>query len=594
MRNYALLVLVLACFIFVLPWEQNSEAWCPNPPKTMGSEAAPPSVNPTPVLVSRPALSIGLMPRIQAMRTPVGPTLDGVAETWEVWWTLNRDKFFSFKQPIEWVSIKKTDGGTTSITKHPIYEELLKLLRTALTEKDQTVAWNAALALGRSGEPTVLPDLQKAFKENKQILVKDYSILGQGWLRSNEALEMLKSVALDNKEQEVLRSHAVAALGYLSDPAVFGILKSIIEDKENKKFTDLRAAAAIAMGFTKDKDAVTTLAGLLNSAEKVNPKIRSYAAMGLGRIGNEGAFNELKKVMADRDNSVRVSAAIALGMMSVGPVGSANEPKKIQDELISLLKDKQGIIRGLAAISLAQITVKNKEVMDTKTIVPALSKALKDTKTADGDGLIVLAMGILGDESYKAEFKSIMEDRKKRQLLKAAVVMATGLMKDKSQAPTFIAMLKKQSDDPIMSPYLIMSLGMIGDEKALEAIEPIWAKVDKNVTSLAYTNMAVAMSMLGKRSEIVAQLIQHTKSNNDALKQYACHTLGMLGDRDSAKTFVENYNSEKSDTNKAFIITGIGFLMEKASSPIVAEWTGNNNTEISTLIIDHLLPLPTW
>ncbi|MFH1228515.1 MAG: HEAT repeat domain-containing protein [Planctomycetota bacterium] len=589
MKKYALLLLILASFLFIVTWNQISESACPKsapPPKQSEWE---PSGQPPPPSSSRPPLSVGLQPRIESMRSSTG-----VAEPWEVWWTLNREKFLNFKQPIEWVSIKKTEGGTTSVVKSPVYEELLTVLKTALAEKDFTVVWNAALALGRSGDPAVLESLQTAFKEAKQILVKDYSILAMGWLGDNAAIETLKPVATDKAEQEVVRSHAVAALGYLKDPAVYGILKDISGDKENNKFADLQAAVAIAMGLTRDDSAVAALAALLNGSEKISPKIRGYAALGLGRIANEEAFKELKKALNDRDKEVRISVAMALGMVNVGPAGSANEPKKIQEELINLLKDKESIIRGLAAISLAQIAVRNKEVMDMKAVVSALPKALKETRTAEGDGLVVLAMGILGDDSYKVEFKNIMEDRKKRQFLKAAVVVASGIMKDNSQAPALIAMLKKQPNDPIMSPYIILALGMMGDEKAVEAIQSVWANVDKNVMSSAYTNMAVALSMLGKRSEIVAQLVQHTKGANETLKQYAFHTLGMLCDKESAKAFVDGYNNEKSDTNKVYIVTGIGLMLEKTSFPLIVEWTGNNNPEIATLIIDHLLPVPTW
>ena len=593
-----LFILILGYFIIGLPYEETSQGYCPKskpPPKQ--SEQTPPD-QPPPVTVARPTLSVGLQPRLQSLRTPSG-SLNGIVEPWEVWWTLNREKHLNFRQPIEWVSIKQTEGGTTSITKHQIYEDLFNILIKSIADKDFTLSWNAALALGRAGDPKAVPYLTKAYQESKQILVKNYSLIGLGWLRDNSAIDILKTAVLDKKEQEVARSHAAAALGYLSDPTVLGTFKGIINDKELKKYTDLIAAVAVAAGLTRDSAALPLLSGLLNSSERMDAKVRCYAALGMGRLGTEDAFKELKKAINNKDKSVRVSIAIALGMINGGTAlpsgqtgGAAFDPAKIKDELFNLLNDKEPIVRSMAAVSLAQFVTKNK-LSDTKAVSTALVKALKETRSTEGDGLIVLAMGILGDESAKEEFKGILENRKKRILLKGAVIIADGLIKNKEAVPMLINMLQKQPDDPMLAPYLILSLGMIGDERAVDVIQPLWDKVDKNVSSVAYTNMAVALSMLGKRKEVVAQLVKHcAKGQNDIMRQYALHTLGLLGDRESAKAFVEAYENENSDTIKTYAVTGIGFMMEKSPLPLVLEWTADNNTEVPTLIIDHLLPIP--
>lgn len=582
LKRIALFSLIITALVFTLPQEKTTEGYCPSA-GSMRNSGGGGSNNPPPA-ASRPSLSVGLQPRVQSLRIPGGGSFAGVAENWEVWWTLNREKYLDFRKPVEWVSIK--EGATRSITKHKIYEELYAIISSSLDSKDQTLAWNSAIALGRSGDLNAIPLLKKAYQENKQILVKDYSTLALGWLRDKSAIEILKEIAFNKKEQEVVRSHAAAALGYIPDEASIQLLKDIIADKDAKKMADVTAAAVIALGLSKDTSATSLLGGLLNGSgqERIDSRVRCYAALSLGRLGTADAFKELKKTVTDKDKDVRISTTIALGLLS--------EPT-VKDELATLLKDKDGTIRGLAAVSLAQLAVRTK--LESKPIFDLLAKTLKDTKSLEGDGLIVIAMGLLGDESAKAEFKNIMENRKKRQLLKCAVVIAAGLMKDKEMVPTLIEMLAKQPDDPISAPYIILALGIIGDEKAIDAIKPLWEKADKNILAAAYTNMAVALTMLGQRAEVITQLKNHAaKDQQNTLRQYALHTLGLVGDRESAQTFVDLYKDENSDTIKTYIITGIGLMMEKSPLPLIALLTSDNNTEVATLIIDHLLPLPTW
>ena len=547
-------------------------------------------ISPTASSVARPPLSVGLQPRLPTIRTMGGSpesavsSLLGVVEPWEVWWTLNREKYLNFRQPIEWVTVKETEG-TRTVIRHQIYNDLYNILVKSLEGKDYTLAWNAALALGRAGDTAAIPQLKKAFMESPHPLVVNYSLVALGWMKDASVVKVLSEAIADKNQAEIIRSHAAVALGYVNDPASIKALQEVISDKDFKKQSDVVSSALFSLGMIQDAASVKLLGGILNSQTRIDSKIRAYAALGLGQIGNKDAFLELKKAVADKEKNVRMSVVIALGLV--------NEPKA-KDELISLLKDKEEGIRGMAAISLAQSAIKYPDKAHTsKAVADALLNSLVESKR-EGQGLIVIALGILGDQRAKPEFNKIMDNKKKSNLIKGSVIVAYGLLKDKEVVPLLIGMLNKCPDDPILAPYLILGLGMIGDERAADVIQSLWDKVDKNVSSVAYTNMAVALSMLGKRKEVVEQLTSHSaKGQNSTLRQYALHTLGLLADRDSAKVFVDAWNDENSAV-RIYAVVGIGLLMEKSPTPMIAQWLANNNTEINTWIIDHLLPIPSW
>ncbi|MFA5795232.1 MAG: HEAT repeat domain-containing protein [Candidatus Brocadiia bacterium] len=559
------------------------------PKKEEPKQESSTEATPTAISAVRPPLGSGLQPRITSLRTLANSdgqimTLAGMVEPWEVWWTLNRDKFLNFRQPITWVTVKESEGSRSVIIL-PIYKELLEILKSALNERDYTLVWNAALALGRCGDPEAIPLLQKAFNDTEHPLVKNYTLVSLGWIRDPSAVDFLAGKLTDKKTQEIVRSHAAVGLAYINEPGSLKALNETINEKEYRKQADVVCAAAYALGLLKDNSAVKTLAAYLSGELKSDTRIRSYAALALGHIGSKDAFQELKKSAGDKDRGVRTSVAIALGLM---------EEPKAKDELLNMLQDKDEVIRGMAALALAESTLKYPDKAHSQKMVSDnILKCFGNCKR-DGQGLTIIALGILGESKIKPELRKMLEEKRKPRAVKGAAIMAYGLLKDKEAVPLLMDLLKTTPDDPILAPYAILALGMIGDEKAVASIQPLWDRVDKNVSAVAYSNMAVSLSMLGKRKEVLDQLVKHSvKGQSDTLRQYSLHTLGLLADKEAAQAFVEAY--KEGDTNaKANAVVGIGLLMEKNSIPLVTQWLADNNTDIFTWIIDHLLPIPTW
>jgi HEAT repeat protein len=79
---------------------------------------------------------------------------------------------------------------------------------------------------------------------------------------------------------------------------------------------------------------------LIKALDDEDQFIRSYAALSLGKIGDNRSIDPLVKVLADEKKSVRSNAAIALGF-----IGDENAV----EPLIGALKDEDWVVRNSAS-----------------------------------------------------------------------------------------------------------------------------------------------------------------------------------------------------------------------------------------------------
>jgi len=549
------------------------------------------------------------MPSIQSAQS-----LLGVAEPWEVWWTRNRDKYLAFRAPIEWANIVD-QGGTKSFSISPIYDELINVLSDGVSDKDTYVAFRAAIALGKaqdSQNPTVsspkaIEVLKKANETETRYFVRNNVLLGWALTSDPAVVPIIKDV-LQSKDPALRRSYAALALGYASNntEAAKILMDVLTADKEDR---EVKSSTCLSLGNLKDVSAAPILGKILtgDGGKKEQGMIRAYAALGLGRIGTKEALDELKKIAprSEKESDVRGAVVTALGMTGL---------PEAKDAILTFLEDKSFTVRGMACIALAQI--KDANAYET------ISGMLQKNRSNDSDGLILLALGLTGNEKAKADLRKILADSKKsRALLRAAASIGLGLLKDTEALPVIVNILKdeKQHNDTILTPYLILTLAMINDQRKeeevmernaddseithqkelsdlekqqIEILQKIWSKTDKNLSITAYTNLAIALMKLTSRTKMIAEVMKHLESKNTILQRYALHTLGLISNKESAKVFVNSYKDNNPEVRKA-TIDGIGFLMDKQPINPINKVTADNID--STLeIMNHLLPIPVW
>jgi HEAT repeat protein len=607
MRKYLILI-ILCLSSLVLVSDKYLTGACPS---SGGGGSTPPGGGGGAPATQRPPLGVGLQPLIQSIQSLVG-----VVDPWEVWWTRNRDKYLAFREPIQWADIVDK-GGTKSYAISPIYDTLLNILADGVNDKDPYLAFRAAIALGKIQDsqnpsvssPKAIDVLKKAHETETRDFVRNNILLGLGLTSDTSAITIIKDVLQKKENSPLRRSFAAIALSYAANnPEISSALREILSaEKEDR---EVKSSSCISLGNLKDTSAAPILGKILNGdgGKKEQGMIRAHAALGLGRIGNAAALEELKKFAheSEKENDIRSAVILALGM-----TGSSDA----RDDILDFLQDKAPVIRGLACIALAQI--KDAQAYET------ISEALKKNKSMEADGLMLIALGLTGNDKAKADLRKILsaDSRKTRPLLKAAAAIGLGLLKDKDAAELIVNILKddKQQYDTTLTPYLILSLVMINDKKKnatvgggddtdtkstnnsqlsdmekheLEILQKMWVRIDKNISVVAYTNIAIAMMQLTSRDWIIEQLLKHTIAKDATLRVYALHTLGLIGNRDSAKAFIDAAKDNNPDVRKAAIV-GIGFLMDKNPINPIDKVTADS-VDIQTRIMDHILPIPVW
>jgi len=592
-------------------------------PSTPGGGGGAPSTQ-------RPPLGVGLQPLIQSIQSFVG-----VADPWEVWWTKNRDKYLAFREPIQWADIVDK-GGTKSYAISPVYDELLNILADSVNDKDPYLAFRAAIALGKAQDsqnplvssPKAIEVLKKAHETETRDFVRNNILLGLGLTSDASAIAIIQGV-LEKKENTPLqRSFAALALGYVANnPEVSSALREVLSAEKDDR--EVKSSCCISSGNLKDTLAAPVLGKILNGdggKKKVQGMIRAHAALGLGRIGTKEALEELKKFVPDneKENDIRSAVIMALGMTGA---------PEARDNILIFFQDKANLVRGLACIALAQtlrtVSPQGEPVKDAQA--PArpdgprpdehpfgrgsggyetILEAFQKNKSPEADGLMLIALGLTGNDKARVDLRKILsaDSRKTRPLLKAAAAIGLGLLKDKDAVEIIVNILRddKQQNDTTLTPYLILSLAMINEQKKketiselsnlekqeLEILQKMWTKTDKNISIVAYTNLAIAMMKLTSRDWIIEQLVKHTSAKDATLRTYALHTLGLLGNRDSAKAFIDAAKDNNPDVRKAAIV-GIGFLMDKNPINPIDKVTADS-VDIQMRIMDHLFPIPVW
>ncbi|MFH1228549.1 MAG: HEAT repeat domain-containing protein [Planctomycetota bacterium] len=546
--------------------------------------------NPTPgsASVSRPPLGIGLQPLISSVKSA---GLTGVAEPWEVWWSRNREQFLAFRSNIEWSKSAATGVGSKSVSVYPIYDELLKVLAEGFADEDHNIASCSAIALGKARDaqnpgasnPTAVELLKKSdIKETRYCCVKNNALLGLGLTGQADGSDIIKKTLLDKKAPALLRSYAALALGYISnDPEIPKLLRGIITENDD---AEVKSCACLSLGNLKDASAVPLLGKILRGAstdgKKEAPCLKAFAALGLGHIGTSQALNELEKVTPNEEKEVDVRSAVVIALGTTGLAG-AKKP------LTAFLQDKNKVTCGLAAISLAQIK-------DEKSY-ELISDGLVKNKSNDATGFMLVALGLTGNDKARADLRKVLVNERSQPLAKAAAAIGLGLLKDTESVQPMVNLLSdnKSQGNVVLNPYLILALGMIRDQRGIDVLQQIWEKADKNIDNIAYTNLAIALTMSGKKDDVIAQLMKHAEAKNDVLRASALHTIGLVGDRDSAQALMEGAKAKDNIFVRFAALSGIGFMLDKNPLNSVSRITADS-IDIQMEVMDRVLLIPVW
>ena len=214
--------------------------------------------------------------------------------------------------------------------------------------------------------------LQRANARNKKAAIRRL-----GYKGNIRAVPYLGAILLKANEDTDLRAAAALALGSIGDwramtylkQSVFDVQKEVrfagslalgkigtldaVSQLEGASMRDthwwIRFAGAVALGETKSPSAVPALAKALN--QDVRWQVRQQAARSLGQIGNPSATNALGRALQDEDSTIRFAAARALG-----DIGGLTALEYLHQ---AYAKEKAALTRRMLASSIKKATGTN-------------------------------------------------------------------------------------------------------------------------------------------------------------------------------------------------------------------------------------------
>jgi HEAT repeat protein len=152
---------------------------------------------------------------------------------------------------------------------------------------------------------------------------------------------------------------------------------------------------------------------LYSGLKDSNRDIRATSAKYLGEVGNKYAIPQLKELLADTHDAVRIRAAVAL--YQLGDKSGAAELRKILSTKPRLSETPTPIERVKAV---QRNTIRAEAAVALGEIKDAGAVSLLQTMLEDDDGRVadasMISLARLGDSSSKQQFLSALERNRRR------------------------------------------------------------------------------------------------------------------------------------------------------------------------------------
>jgi HEAT repeat protein len=196
-----------------------------------------------------------------------------------------------------------------------------------LRERDPQLRGNVALLLGLLGDESAVPMLQRAAKAPlprasaaRAAVVRVQVAEAIARLESDAALDALRA-GMFSQFGEV-RVVAVNAMGAVGDERMAPALENMLRDELPVELQIAAAAALARMNRSSGLDRV------LDEIDHERPAVRAQAAWALGWYSRDAGLSELKRLLADESQQVRVSAAASVLRRLDGNRGAGQQRRR--------------------------------------------------------------------------------------------------------------------------------------------------------------------------------------------------------------------------------------------------------------------------
>jgi len=337
-----------------------------------------------------------------------------------------------------------------------------------------------------------------------------------------------------------------------------------------------------AVSTTKVTDKVISevlIPGLTEACADKFFDVRAAAVIGLGKTRQKSVIPTIMKLLADEDKQVRESAALALGIL--GDKDAIPTLLALMQETAEGKKLTNGALlnraRAFAAIGLGL-------VKDESVIQPLLAQITADEKQKDVPICAAVALGIMGETAKPAlpELIKIAQNKKIDDFLRGHVVSALGKIGDPTVIPLLHGFL--EDDSQHVSRSAIQGLGLLANSEDAKTISLLVDVIEKGRDVQSKNWALISLGKIGGATARKAMLTALDKEQQST-KAFAALGLAILGNKtkDSAdgKYIQDVMNDTKDPSVKGAMAIALGILeFKSAEQDLKGILTGGGSTDL--------------
>ncbi len=525
---------------------------------------------------------------------PKASTKSLTFESWRFWWAYNSDDILNLKSHIYssktasasaiFFSSKSDEENRRNAqrpTERAITTTIIPALMRSLERKDdhEDIHGGAIIALGKVGTATNTQIFRDAtFNEYK-------NSKGQ---KMDFGLQATESAAL-----------ALGLIPSLSDKEKEGVRNALLEIVQSDKLRPReRAWAAVGLGLQRDRDAVRPLWALLEKKYS-DDNVPAGILCGLGLIGDPSIVEDLNTAFdSGKLNGVEVSdrvrAFIGYAITKIA------DPKSL-DVIGKILKGR-GVGRAAkrsAAIAAGTCGAKSGDAKVKDEVVKTLERFL-DNSGGDpsGENFAIIALSQIATDKAMRTLIKLTADGKYGQREFAGIGLATqvfyadrakelktGEGMDAKLREDIVKALRDASDKNKAADTkaaFILGLGLVKDRASLEQITMLAAKQGTDPVLRGFC--CVSLGLLGDTSEQVKAALKFAleeRSSQD-LRRDAATGLGLLKDAESVKLLLDMLKTAKSFAVQGQLIQAIGTIGDHTAIDPLVELLDNTSQQSQT------------
>jgi len=360
--------------------------------------------------------------------------------------------------------------------------QAIPTLVQCLRDEDVDVSIDAAEALGRIGDPTVVPKLLESLTHDPDGEVKTAVVEALGQIEGTDVIAPLLEVAKVCPDHNTwnegnewnawwdMQLKAVKALGRKRVKEAVPILSAILDDDENQ---DIESEILIALALIGGEGEEI----LIQRLTKGSPRERRRAATALGLSHSTDARKALARALADPAGEVRVTAIRALAKQDAAPY---------LDIMLRFVNDPDHEMRR-AAIEVITTLSANQDHAMLEKLAPLLtdpSPVVRATVLKAWYGIEHLP------QKWLEQIRSCLSDSDSTVASAACRLLAH--LGDDSLLPILLKILSNQELDSELRSQVATALGILGDLEALSILT--WA-IGDNVQSVRLAALNALMQL---------------------------------------------------------------------------------------------------